>query len=50
MHVASIGRDGNPMVPCLESMLNAGEFPIQAVEVSASRFLQHAVKRYHIKE
>jgi len=32
------------MVSYLKSMLHAGGLPIQAVEVSASRFLQHAVE------
>jgi len=45
VRVASIGRDGNPTVPCLQSTLDAGGLPIQAIEVSASRFLQHAVEQ-----
>jgi len=50
MRVASTGRDGNPTVPSLESTLDAGGLPIQALEVSASRFRQHAIERYHAKE
>jgi len=54
MRVASIGREGNPTVPCLESTLDAGGLPIQEVEVFvevfASRFLQHAIEHYHAKE
>ena len=45
--IASIGRDGNPTVSSLESTLNAGEFLIQVIKVSASRFSQHTVERYH---
>jgi len=45
--VVSIRKDGNPRKPSLESTLDAEEFPIQVVKVFASRFLQHAVERYH---
>jgi len=50
MRVASTGRDGNPSVPSLKSMMEVGELSIQALEMFASRFLQHAVERYHAKE
>jgi len=50
VRVASTGRDGKPMVPCLESTLDAEGLPIQAVEVFASRFLQHAIECYHAKK
>jgi len=36
MRIASIGKDGNPRVSSLESMLDAGGFPIQVVKVFAS--------------
>jgi len=43
VRVAPTGRDGNPLVLCLESTLDAGGLPIQAVEVSASHFLRSSV-------
>lgn len=50
MRVASIGRDNNLTVPSLESTLDAGRLLIQALEVCALYFLQHAIERYYTKE
>lgn len=47
---ALTGRDDNPTMSNLENTLDAGGLPIQALEVYALRFLQHAVKSYHAKE
>jgi len=47
VRVVSVGRDGNPTVPSLDSKLDARGFPIQIIKVFASRFAQHVFERYH---
>lgn len=52
VHIASPERDDKSTVLSLRSMdtLDTGGLPIQALEVSASRFSQCVVERYHAKE